>query len=1727
MARYSSARARRRVVVAVSAWLMVVRVALSAGQAAWEPTNGPYGGHVHDLVVTPDGTVFAGVEVEGSSHFDPDNGAYRSDDGGRSWRRVPIPQIDRPIEGLTYAGGTLYARDRGRAVSSTDGGLSWTRVSPQGGWVIAANDRALFRAWTEYDREFWEGVGVLLRSTDGGETWAKVFRMTTTGRVACAAFHGDDLYVGTSAGLFRSSDLGDTWTAALTEGHVTAIVSTPRGVTVAEWETGVLSAEDPAARWDETNLDPRYQHVTGFAPYRGELYVATRGRDMDLSGAGVLRLGAEDSDLGSPGLTDFVITSIVSTDEGLVVGTYSDGVFGSADGETWEPCNEGMPRYRAPVEAVDGALYTNGFRSVDGGATWVKPDLRLPFSDVRDSIVRHGPDAYVARRRVGGVWASDDGGTTWRQVVPDGEALNIRRVSRSRDHVALLTAEGLFISDDGGRTLPRADSPLEPSDSLLLAYTGEGLYLGDLDGRLRRSVDNGASWETLPRAPRVEGAYPSQRVQFLAEIGDTMLATTSDGFFTRAVGGGRWEPVDIETPRVYGASAVDGVVSVRSGGSVLRSADVGRTWRRVAPSPPISTYGALAVLHGWMYAGTTRGVYRLPLADEAPPLPELGILAPTPHTILPDGMTTVEVQVDRGDYAGPWQWRVDEPFPTNGPAGGVPAQGSTAVVDGLSPGRMHTIHVAPTTADGTIVHRRAARSVSVYAPVPNWLPPGDLAGTLIAATVNRNRIVLAEPNGARRLNVPSPVGGRAFDRPTPRWSLRRRLLTVQGEGSAKGEFVTVDIDTGDVTPASLSTLATHASHWSPDGIHFAFVSSAPEPTDRDEAALYIGAAGAPGGRLVMRAPSIGDPVWSPDGSRLAFTHYRGGTWVVDVEGHNPVQVSRANQPYDWILWSPDSARIAGRLGGGMWMANADGTQYAAFPAVRGHIFEASWSPDALQLAISAEGPEGQGVYVVGADGSDPRLLIPNGRKPAWSPFDPGVQAPSLSFAAPAPDRTTVLDSRETSIRVRMTIRNHDHRWTWRLDEPFPVAGAAGGHLVEGIREATVTGLQAGVTHTIYATLVDDAGAVVSPPVVASARVRVRARDAGRLDDTRIAYLSGDSRNPQSHTIRGDGLDLRLVSTRRPSPGVWSPDGSRLAFVEYAPKGYQLVVADPEGGSQRVVYTHADVRDPSWSPDGVALLVASQDVDVSLVSVEVASGAATTIAAAAEPIHRAVWSPDHTTIAAIVERGLVLIDPASGEMQEASAALGPATSLSWSPDGAEIAVAATDPRLWDLLVTAQPGVVIGPPWPDWYETDPGADPAIYVVDVADGGTERIGAGSRPKWSPDGRWVAYLDTEAGVTLQALEGAARAIVPPNYGHTYGDVAWAPDSSSLVFADAHGGRSSHLYAVDLTTGERRMVSDGVLDAWAPAWSAVAPPPASLVTVHSPAAGQILQASARSVPLVVEGESRWAWRLNELFPTVGAAGGSQGAPGATTIDGLESGATYTLRVAVTDDDGRLHVPADITTVRFSVTIHADTNVDGVVDVRDLVHVGSLFGQAAPFEVGDPDVDGDGSITIADLLLVAADFGERLDWLPRAAPAMPGAEDAPALRRWSRDAERVAATRQEYRDGLATLRALLRSVAPRATALLPNYPNPFNPETWIPFDLSEDADVSLLIYDTRGRRVRLIDLGRLAAGAFRGRADAAHWDGRSDAGEPVASGVYVVELRAGPYRETRRVAVRK
>ena len=99
------------------------------------------------------------------------------------------------------------------------------------------------------------------------------------------------------------------------------------------------------------------------------------------------------------------------------------------------------------------------------------------------------------------------------------------------------------------------------------------------------------------------------------------------------------------------------------------------------------------------------------------------------------------------------------------------------------------------------------------------------------------------------------------------------------------------------------------------------------------------------------------------------------------------------------------------------------------------------------------------------------------------------------------------------------------------------------------------------------------------------------------------------------------------------------------------------------------------------------------------------------------------------------------------------------------------------------------------------------------------------------------------------------------------------------------------------------------------------------------------------------------------------------------------------------------------------------------------------------------------------------------------------------------------------------------ALTPKETALLPNYPNPFIPETWVPYQLAEAADVMLTIYAVDGLLARTLVLGYRPAGIYQGKSRAAYWDGKNAVGESVASGVYFYTLTAEDFTATRKMLI--
>ena len=122
---------------------------------------------------------------------------------------------------------------------------------------------------------------------------------------------------------------------------------------------------------------------------------------------------------------------------------------------------------------------------------------------------------------------------------------------------------------------------------------------------------------------------------------------------------------------------------------------------------------------------------------------------------------------------------------------------------------------------------------------------------------------------------------------------------------------------------------------------------------------------------------------------------------------------------------------------------------------------------------------------------------------------------------------------------------------------------------------------------------------------------------------------------------------------------------------------------------------------------------------------------------------------------------------------------------------------------------------------------------------------------------------------------------------------------------------------------------------------------------------------------------------------------------------------------------------------------------------------------------------------------------------------------------------RYVVTVEDVKRSHIPLAELVAYEIPATTELLLNYPNPFNPETWIPYRLAKDAFVTVTIYDQRGRVVRDIAVGHRIAAVYESRSKAIYWDGRTEFGERVASGIYFYTLTAGDYSATRKMVILK
>ena len=228
-----------------------------------------------------------------------------------------------------------------------------------------------------------------------------------------------------------------------------------------------------------------------------------------------------------------------------------------------------------------------------------------------------------------------------------------------------------------------------------------------------------------------------------------------------------------------------------------------------------------------------------------------------------------------------------------------------------------------------------------------------------------------------------------------------------------------------------------------------------------------------------------------------------------------------------------------------------------------------------------------------------------------------------------------------------------------------------------------------------------------------------------------------------------------------------------------------------------------------------------------------------------------------------------------------------------------------------------------------------------------------------------------------------------------------------------------------------------------------------------------------------------------------------------------------------------------------------DTDNDGKVSVLDIIPIGRFWDETGdgrepkettwqmgltpimnwnPKEAAFADANGDGFVEAEDVLVIALNWRKEQ---PRAnsAPEVidPGpllaGEDMPYRYGWMYQALREMGDCEGSIALREILERLIDGLRTEESRLLANYPNPLNPETWIPYQLAEDADATVRIYSVVGKLVRTLRLGHKRAGVYATKQKAVYWDGKNEAGEQVSSGIYFYNIQAGDFSATRKMAV--
>jgi photosystem II stability/assembly factor-like uncharacterized protein len=528
----------------------------------WVQTNGPTGSACDQIILLNDYVIVNGLR-----------GMYRSGDKGMTWERLNngLP-IDMVAYAMTVEGENIYITTDQGIYFSADSGSQWTLISPQ--FVAYSIDVVHDEIYAGYSE------GGIYYSADHGTTWELRGPATTEFQPTGLAMTGTTLWIGTSFGLYASSDRGKTWIrSALINNSVESIAQSNGAIFISGFNGSApqyyLSLDGES--WKQLTVTPSFFNLVGFYRDGSEIFVnsgtathrstnegeswtvlehppgysywkawlAGQGDELYATyGNGVLYSAdkGETWEIRNNLLRNHYVRQITQTNTSIVSLSESNGLFVSMDdGNSWEEANISYHDFSRKVyaheEAIVLAVQRKIYRSVSEGQAWEQIlnlegdptgyDGIIDMAGYGDSILVLG--FY-------GVYLSVDYGSSWNYV--SRQQIGITDQSYfcylKNDTAIVVSEKNIFFSSDFGQTWQKRNGPNTFYNTTDLLLTPSIWFMSSWNG-LYVSEDQSNSWRKLE-------CLPGKWILDLQVIGDAVFIATDVGVFATTNNGLDWHP---------------------------------------------------------------------------------------------------------------------------------------------------------------------------------------------------------------------------------------------------------------------------------------------------------------------------------------------------------------------------------------------------------------------------------------------------------------------------------------------------------------------------------------------------------------------------------------------------------------------------------------------------------------------------------------------------------------------------------------------------------------------------------------------------------------------------------------------------------------------------------------------------------------------------------------------------------------------------------------------------------------------------------------------------------------------------------------------------------------------------------------------------------------------------------------------------------------------------------